>query len=220
MITVFTAMFFIMILGGTDTVKGEVDDPWTKFSKELAKVSQGSITFNLDDEKKSGWTVYYFNNKYSMHGDDKMTEEGYHKLEESPDWPGTYIVDLKEADQGILPWGRFYIYDKEPEGPMEYIASFDQDKLDFSTGTLPNMKTVDFYTISFKQGEVEGMEIPSSHIQMKGNFKDELIKMPHNYPGYIIRESYGHSKYMEAGGYAFSCWKDQDDREMTYSSQV
>ncbi len=219
MITVFTAMFFVVALGSTDVARGE-DDPWTKFSKQLATVSQGGITFNLDDEKKSGWTVYYFNNKYSMQGNDSMTEEGYQKLKESEEWPGTYIVDLKEADQGILPWGRFLIYDKESESPMEYIASFDQDKLDFSTGTLPNMKTVDFYTISFKQGDVEGMEIPAPHIQMKGNFQDELIKMPHNYPGYIIRENYGHSKYMEAGGYAFSSWVDQDGRYMTYVSQV
>ena len=62
MITVFTAMFFVFALGNTDVARGE-DDPWTKFSKQLATVSQGGITFNLDDEKKSGWTVYYFNNK-------------------------------------------------------------------------------------------------------------------------------------------------------------
>ena len=176
------------------------------YAKKLEGQSKGLIALKLDDKPMEGYQLYYI--KGGSYSYVSLKESGFTKLEEAKDYPGNYIVDISELDdEGRIPYGRFLLYDKKATEVKEYLITFDYDDVRFQDG---NYQTVDFYTVSFEQGEIEVPELPNAYMHIKGSFDYWNVgdHMPENVPGYIDTSTNYYGKDLETGGYCFAWFED------------
>ena len=189
------------------------EEKWDAWVQEQSEAEKCVIRLRIDDVPMAGYGLYYETGNqeaafyWNKTLEENMASGAIQKLEESSVYPGCFLIDkeYKDADTGYIARGHFYLYNPGETSARNQIQSM------WYSDVCPggdDLATLDYYTVSFGQGDVEVMELPDSFIHKAGKFDDAYnIKIADDYPSYL------HAGSVEAGGYMLSYFADENGKK-------
>lgn len=202
--------------------KTEEEQAWEDYCKDLNTQGKAVIRTNIDDVPMDGYGIYYYTTWSSTKTLNEMiADKSLIQLTESSKYKGCFVVDLTLKDNDtkyFTPNNIYLISDSIDKSTATFGVNFDEFKYidrDFIYFGDDNVADLDFYTISYEQGDVELMELPESylHIGKHDYDKDEPeYYMSAKSPGWTSDH-----RDIQTGGYAFSHWAyyDENNEEKT-----
>ena len=220
-VAVLSLLFAVFPVTVSQAKEQTEEEKWEAYMESVREEGKAVIRLRLDDEPMAGYGLYYQEDTsksfYTNKTLDEQVEEGVlKKLPESEEYPGCFLIDssYKDGDTYYIANGYFYVFAPGETSSANRIAFLWSDDVYLGTDDLA---TIDYYTVSFEQGDVEVMELPEPFIHKKGKFDDTYsddFKITYTYPSYL------EAGYVEAGGYALSYYADSDGTPVDHGSST